>query len=57
MLAIAGQTSGPFGLRHFLCIPWVTIYAKHFYKRIFFLNIRFKKFHGQRRALQLVDYL
>ena len=57
MLAIAGQTSGPFGLRHFLCIPWVTIYAKHFYKRIFFLKIRFKKFHGQRRALQLVDYL
>ena len=56
MLAIAGQTAGPYYLTFFLGNPGSNIGYKKFdifvFKNQFFL-IK-KKFSGQRRALQLV---
>ena len=61
MLRIAGQTTGPIGLNFFVEIhAWPGGVIGYKDSNFFILNILFKDifsnfFHGQRRALQLVD--
>ena len=43
-IAIAGQTAGP---------NWLKYFVEHFFQNSTFFQV-FLKFHGQRRALQLV---